>query len=284
MSPHHNATRWYCRYLEKEWDTALRRSYDIAVHKRDVFYTSAKNDSSYKNLIQGNIIFLKRRTITKEGQCISVNDRGEEIRKLAKRGGVPKKVRKLLSQKFPNTNGNTEIEIDVNITTTTKRRSSNVSKENKNNKRRRSVTTKARALEPSKTTKRHASHVSKQNKNNNNKRRRSVNTEAPALKASTGAGGSCTHCLTLQKLMEKQTKQLSHAVKELAALRQHVKDHTQEVTNVSTGGLRAFVTLEIGSIRTKLDMHTNLLNRVLSRGQKHTKIMQILCDQLRTGT
>ena len=249
MSPHHNATRWYCRYLEKEWDTALRRSYDIAVHKRDVFYTSAKNDSSYKNLIQGNIIVLKRRTITKEGQCISVNDRGEEIRKLAKRGGVPKKVRKLLSQKFPNTNGNTEIEIDVNITTTTKRRSSNVSKSLKNNKR-----------------------------------RRSVNTEAPALKPSTGAGGSCTHCLTLQKLMEKQTKQLSHVVKELAALRQHVKDHTQEVTNVSTGGLRAFVTLEIGSIRTKLDMHTNLLNRVLTRGQKHTKIMQILCEQLRTGT
>ena len=213
------------------------------MQKRDV-YASAKNDSSYKNLIQGNIIFLKRRTITKEGQCISVNDRGEEIRKLAKRGGVPKKVSKLLSQKFPNTNGNTEIEIDVNITTTTKRR---------------------------------ASHVSKQNKNN--KRRRSVNTEAPAL--STGAGGSCTHCLALQKLMEKQTKQLSHVVKELAAVRQHVKDQTQEVTNASTG-LRAFVTLELGTIRTKLDMHTNLLNRVLTRGQKHTKIMQILCDKLRT--
>ena len=216
------------------------------MQKRDV-YTSAKNDSSYKNLIQGNIIFLKRRTITKEGQCISVNDRGEEIRKLAKRGGVPKKVRnKLLSQKFPNTNGNTEIEIDVNITTTTKRRASHVSKENKNNKR-----------------------------------RRSVNTEAPALKPSTGAGGSCTHCLALQKLMEKQTKQLSHVVKELAAIRQHVKDQTQEVTNVSTG-LRAFVTLELGSIRTKLDMHTILLNRVLTRGQKHTKIMQLLCDKLRT--
>ena len=187
---------------------------------------------------------MKCRTITKEGQCISVKDTGEEIRKLAKRGGVPKKVRKLLNQKFPNTNGNTEIE--VNIATTTKRRSSHVSKENKNNKRRRSVTTKARALKPS-----------------------------------TGAGGSCTHCLTLQKLMEKQTEQLSHVVKELAVLRQHVKDHTQEVTNVSTG-LRAFVTLEIGSIRTKLDMHTNLLNRVLTRGQKHTKIMQIVCDQLRT--
>lgn len=81
--------------------------------------------------------------------------------------------------------------------------------------------------------------------------------------------------------MEKQTEQLSHVVNELAVLRQHVKDHTQEVTNVSTG-LRAFVTLEIGSIRTKLDMHTNLLNRVLTRGQKHTKIMQIVCDQLRT--
>ena len=133
---------------------------------------------------------MKRRTITKEGQCISVNDRGEEIRKLAKRGGVPKEVRKLLSQKFPNTNGNTEIEIDVNITTTTKRPSSHVSKENKNNKRRRSGITIARALEPSKTTKRHASHVSKQNKYN--KRRRGVNTEAPALKPSTGAGGSCT--------------------------------------------------------------------------------------------
>ena len=224
----------------------MRRSYDIAVQKRDVFYTSAKNDSSYKNLIQGNIIVLKRRTITKEGQCISVNDRGEEIRKLAKRGGVPKKVRKLLSQKFPNTNGNTEIEIDVNITTTTKRRSSNVSKSLKNNKR-----------------------------------RRSVNTEAPALKPSTGAGGSCTHCLTLQKLMEKQTKQLSHVVKELAAVRQHVKDQAQELTNVSTG-LRAFVTLELGSVRTKLDMHTNVLNRVLTRGQKHTKIMQMLCDKLRT--
>jgi len=224
----------------------MRRSYDIAVQKRDVFYTSEKKDSSYKNLIQGNIIVLKRRTITKEGQCISVNDRGEEIRKLAKRGGVPKKVRKLLSQKFPNTNGNTEIEIDVNITTTTKRRSSNVSKSLKNNKR-----------------------------------RRSVNTEAPALKASTGAGGSCTHCLTLQKLMEKQTKQLSHVVKELAAVRQHVKDQAQELTNVSTG-LRAFVTLELGSVRTKLDMHTNLLNRVLTRGQKQIQIMQILCDKLRT--
>ena len=224
----------------------MRRSYDIAVQKRDVFYTSEKNDSSYKNLIQGNIIVLKRRTITTEGQCISVNDRGEEIRKLAKRGGVPKKVRKLLSQKFPITNGNTEIEIDVNITTTTKRRSSNVSKSLKNNKR-----------------------------------RRSVNTEAPALKASTGAGGSCTHCLTLQKLMEKQTKQLSHVVKELAAVRQHVKDQKQEVTHMSTG-LRAFVTMELGSIRTKLDMHKNQLNRVLTRGQKHTTIMQILCDKLRT--
>ena len=226
---------------------ALRRSYDIAVHKRDVFYTSAKNDSSYKNLIQGNIIFLKRRTITKEGQCISVNDRGEEIRKLAKMGGVPKKVRKLLSQKFPNTNVNTEIEINVNSATTTKRcRASHVSKENKNNKRRRSVTTKA-----------------------------------PALKPSTGAGGSCTHCLALQKLMEEQTKQLSHVVKELAAVRQHVKDQKQEVTHMSTG-LRAFVTMELGSIRTKLDMHTNQLNRILTRGQKHTTIMQILCDNLRT--
>ena len=190
---------------------------------------------------------MKRRMITKEGQCSSVNDRDEEIRKLAKRGGVPKKVRKLLNQKFPNTNGNTEIEIDVNITTTTtKRRSSHVPKENKDNKRRRSVNTEARALEPS-----------------------------------TGAGGPCTHCLTLQKLMEKQTKQLSHVVKELAALRQHVKNNTQEVTNVSTG-LRAFVTLELGSVRTKLDMHTNLLNRVLTRGQKHTQLMQILCDKLRT--
>ena len=187
---------------------------------------------------------MKRRTITKEGQCIRVNDRDEEIRKLAKRGGVPKKVRRLLSQKFPNTNGNAEIEIDVNMTTTSKRRSSNVSKENKNNKRRRSVTPKA-----------------------------------PALKPSTGAGGSCTHCLTIQKLMEKQTKQLSHVVKELAAVRQHVKDQAQEVTN-AFAGLRAFVTLELGTIRTKLDMHTNLLNRVLSRGQKHTRIMQILCEKL----
>ena len=254
----------------------MKRSYDIAVQKRDV-YASAKNYSLYKNLIQGDIIFMKRRTITKEGQCISVNDRDEEIRKLAKRGGVPKKVRKLLNQKFPNTNGNTEIEIDVNITTTTKRCSSHVSKEN--DKRRRSVTTKARALEPSKKTKRHASHVSKQNKNN--KRRRSVNTEGRALEPSTGAGGSCTHCLALQKLMEKQTKQLSHVVKELATVRQHVKDQAQELTNVSTG-LRAFVTLELGSIRTKLDMHTNLLNRVLTRGEKHTTIMQILCDKLRT--
>ena len=168
---------------------------------------------------------------------------------------------------------------DVNMTTTSKRRSSNVSKENKNNKRRRSVTTKARALEPNKTTKRHASHVSKQNKNN--KRRRSVTTKAPALKPSTGAGGSCTHCLTIQKLMEKQTKQLSHVVKELAAVRQHVKDQAQEVTNASAG-LRAFVTLELGTIRTKLDMHTNLLNRVLTRGQKHTRIMQILCEKLPT--
>ena len=222
----------------------MKRSYDIAVQKRDV-YASA-NNSSYKNLIQGNVIFLKRRTITKEGQCISVNDRGEEIRKLAKRGGVPKKVCKLLSQKFLNTNANTEIEIDVNITTTTKRRASHVSQENKNNKRGRSENTEARALEPS-----------------------------------TGAGGSCTHCLALQKLMEKQTRQLSRVVKELAAVRKHVKDQTQEVANASTG-LRAFVTLELGSIRTKLDMHTNLLNRVLSRGQKHTKIMQILCDKLPT--
>ena len=221
---------------------------------------------------------MKRRTITKEGQCISVNDRDEEIRKLAKRGGVPKKVRKLLSQKFPNTNGNAEIDVNI-TTTTTKRRSSHVPKENKDNKRRRSVITKARALEPNKTTKRHASYVSKQNKNN--KRRRSVNTEARALEPSTGAGGSCTHCLALQKLMEKQTKQLSHVVKELAAVRQHVKDQAQELTNVSTG-LRAFVTLELGSIRTKLDMHTNLLNRVLTRGEKHTTIMQILCDKLRT--
>ena len=188
---------------------------------------------------------MKRRTITKEGQCISVNDRDEEIRKLAKRGGVPKKVRKLLSQKFPNTNGNAEIDVNI-TTTTTKRRSSHVPKENKDNKRRRSVTTEARALEPS-----------------------------------TGAGGSCTHCLALQKLMEKQTKQLSHVVKELAAVRQHVKDQAQELTNVSTG-LRAFVTLELGSVRTKLDMHTNLLNRVLTRGQKHTQLMQILCDKLRT--
>ena len=185
-------------------------------------------------------------------------------------------MRKLLNQKFPNTNGNTEIEIDVNITTT-KRCSSHVSKEN--DKRRRSVTTKARALEPSKKTKRHASHVSKQNKNN--KRRRSVNTEGRALEPSTGAGGSCTHCLALQKLMEKQTKQLSHVVKELATVRQHVKDQAQELTNVSTG-LRAFVTLELGSVRTKLDMHTNLLNRALTRGQKHTQLMQILCDKLRT--
>ena len=81
--------------------------------------------------------------------------------------------------------------------------------------------------------------------------------------------------------MEKQTKQLSHVVKELAAVRQHVKDQAQELTNVSTG-LRAFVTLELGSVRTKLDMHTNVLNRVLTRGQKHTKLMQILCDKLRT--
>ena len=221
---------------------------------------------------------MKRRMITKEGQCSSVNDRDEEIRKLAKRGGVPKKVRKLLSQKFPNTNGNAEIDVNI-TTTTTKRRSSHVPKENKDNKRRRSVITKARALEPNKTTKRHASYVSKQNKNN--QRRRSVNTEARALEPSTGAGGPCTHCLTLQKLMEKQTKQLSHVVKELAAVRQHVKDQAQELTNVSTG-LRAFVTLELGSVRTKLDMHTNVLNRVLTRGQKHTKLMQILCDKLRT--
>ena len=217
----------------------MSRSYDIAVRKRDV-YASARNGSSYKNLIQGNVIFVKCRTSTKEGQCISVNDRVKKNRKLAKWGGVPKTVRKRLEQKLPNVNVNTEIEVDV--TSTTKRRASQAAKKNKNSKRRRSATTKAPALEPS-------------------------------------AGGSCTHCSALYKHVQKQIKKLSHVVKELAAVRKHVEQQRHEMKNIFAG-LRAFITLEIGSVRTKLDMQKNLVSRVLARGQTHTKVMQSIYDKL----
>ena len=219
----------------------MSRSYDIAVQKRDV-YASAKNVFSYKNFIQGDIIFVKCRTSTKEGQCVSVNDRRKKIRKLAKWGGVPKKVSKRFDQKLPNVNVNTEIEVDV--TNTTKRRASQAAKNKKNSKRRRSTTTKAPALEPT-----------------------------------AGAGGSCTHCSALYKHVQKQTKELSHVVKELAAVRKHVEQQTHEMKHMFAG-VRAFITLEIGSVRTKLDMQKNLVNRVLARGQKHTKVMQSIYDKL----
>lgn len=101
--------RWYCRYLKEEWDTAMSRSHDIAVLKRDAYrsgtpFEDEDSTLNYKNSIQGTVLVLKR--VARVRQPMSENDRwlaynlAKKNRKLGKWGGVGKRARKRLEKKY----------------------------------------------------------------------------------------------------------------------------------------------------------------------------------------
>ena len=295
----HHATRWYCRYLIEEWDTALSRSYDVAVLQRDG-YASAGSGSSYKNIIQGTVIVLHRRRSTK-AQCISVNDRwrlyhlGQKKRKLTKWGGVSEKSRKRLDKRFPlskiqHVHVNAEIEVGHIVEDLTQSSDAAVGGNvpdvgcggTGTNGEAKIGGAKSRARRGdskrthTNTTKRRATQAKKKA---NSKRRRRSTSEAPACDPSASACGSFTHFLALRKHVEEQSQILSRMVKEVAAVRQVVEQQAKDMAHMF-GGLRASMKLEIGCVRTELDKQKHLANRLLARGRTHTEVMRSIFDKL----
>lgn len=114
-------------------------------------------------------------------------------------------------------------------------------------------------------------------KKKKSKRRQHAGAQAPVFAGPSE--GSNNDVSVLCKLIEAQEKKLSHVVKALQAVRQEVEQHANEITQV-LGELRTSISLEIGSVSSKLDNHKVLVNRLLARERTQAEVMRSILDKI----